>query len=107
MYTQVYAQNEELRTQLKESKRNENFLQEQISKAEQKLSDLHASYDELQMFTSGKEMKTQLSVTQRKMQDVKSEFSSIDVIKMHYAEKVMIINVLLDICVYVASCVLR
>ena len=56
--TQVFAQNEELRTQLKGSKRNENFLQEQISKAEQKLSDLHASYDELQMLTSGEEMKS-------------------------------------------------
>ena len=105
--TQVYAQNEELRTQLEGSKRNENLLQEQISKAEQKLSDLHASYDDLQMLTSGEEMKTQLSVVQRKMQDVKNEFSSIDIIKMHYAEKVMIINVLLGICVYVASSVLR
>ena len=98
--TQVYAQNEELRTQLEGSKRNENFLQEQISKAEQKLSDLHASYDELQMLTNGEEIKTQLSVTQTKVQDLKSEFSSIDVIKMHYAEEVMIINVLLDIYVY-------
>ena len=105
--THVYAQNEELRTQLEGSKRNENFLQEQISKAEQKLSDLHRSYDELQMLTSGEEMKTQLSVMQRKVQDVKSEFSSIDVINMQYAEKVIIINVLLDICVRVASCVLR
>ena len=105
--TQVFAQNEELRTQLKGSKRNENFLQEQISKAEQKLSDLHASYDELQMLTSGEEMKSQLSFMQRKMQDVKSEFCSIDVIKMHYAEKVMIINVSVDICVYVASCAVR
>ena len=59
------------------------------------------------MLTSGEEMKTQLSVTQRKVQNVKSEFSNIDVIKIHYAEKVMIINVLLDICIYVASSVLR
>ena len=41
------------------------------------------------------------------MQDVKSEFCSIDVIKMHYTEKVMIINVSVDICVYVASCAVR
>ena len=98
--TQVYAQNEELQTQLEGSKRNENFLQEQINKAEQKLSVLHRSYDELQMLTSGEEIKTQLNVTQTKVQDLKSEFSNIDVIKMHYAEEVMIINVLLDIYVY-------
>ena len=105
--TQVYAQNEELQTQLEGSKRNENFLQEQINKAEQKLSDLHRSYDELQMLTSGEEMKTQLSVTQRKMQDVKNEFSSMDVIKMHYAEKVMIlIFYWTNVCMYVAGCVL-
>ena len=91
LYTQVYVQNEELRTQLEGSKRNENFLQEQISKAKQQLSDLHRSYDELQMLTSGEEIKTQLSVTQRKMQDVRSEFRSIDVIQMHYAKKVMIL----------------
>ena len=59
------------------------------------------------MLTSGKELKTQLSVTQQKMQNVKSEFCSIDVIKMHYAEKVIIINVSVDICVYVASCAVR
>ena len=59
------------------------------------------------MLTSGKEIKTQFNVMQRKMQDVKNEFGSINVIKMHYDEKVMIINVSVDICVYVASCVLR
>lgn len=75
----MYAQNYELRTQLKESKRNEEVLQEQINKAEQKLSDLH----ELKIFSSGKEIETQLSIMRRKMNDVKSEFGSIDVIKMH------------------------
>ena len=86
---QVYGQNEELRTQLKESKRTESFLQEQISKAEQKLSDLQISYDELRMLTSGEEIKTQLDAMQNKMQDVQSDFGSIDVIKMHYTKKVM------------------
>ena len=86
---QVYGHNEELRTQLKESKRNENFLREQISKAEQKLSDLQISNDELRMLTSGEEIKTQLGVTQRKIEDVKSNFGSIDVIKMHYTKEVM------------------
>ena len=86
---QVYGQNEELKTQLKESKRNESFLQEQISKAQQKLSDLQISYDELRMLSSGEEIKTQFGVIQRKMEDVKSDFASIDVIKMHYTKEVM------------------
>ena len=89
MQIQVYGQNEQLRTQLKESKRNESFLQEQISKAEQKLSDLQISNDELRMLTSGEEIKTQLGVTQRKMEDVKSDFGIINVIKMLYTEEVM------------------
>ena len=101
---QVYGQNEELRTQLKESKRNESFLQEQISKAEQKLYDLQISNDELRMLTSGEEIKTQLGVTQRKMEDVKSDFGSIDVIKMHYTKEVMFS---VDIRTYVAMYVLR
>ena len=92
---QVYGQNEELKTQLKESKRSENFLQEQISKAEQKLSDLQISYDELRMLSSGEEIKTQLGVMQRKMEDVKSDFASIDVIKMYYTKEVMFS---VDIC---------
>ena len=41
------------------------------------------------MLTSGEEIKTQLGVTQRKMEDVKSDFGSIDVIKMHYTKEVM------------------
>ena len=92
---QVYGQNEELRTQLKESKKSESFLQERISKAEQKLSDLQISYDELRMFTSGEEIKTELDVLQRKMQDVKSDYGSIGVIKMHYTKEVMFS---VDIC---------
>ena len=79
---QVYEQNESLRTQLKESKRIENLLQEQIDKAQKKLSDLH----ELKTLSNSKDLETQLSIMQRKMSDVKSEFGSIDVIKMHYIE---------------------
>ena len=79
---QVYEQNQSLRTQLKESKRTENLLQEQIDKAQKKLSDLH----ELKTLSSSKDLETQLSIMQRKMSDVKSEFGSIDVIKMHYIE---------------------
>ena len=35
-------------------------------------------------------METQLKIMQSKMQDVKSEFVNIDIIKMHYTEEVAI-----------------
>ena len=82
--TQVYAQNEGLRSQLEESKRIECFLQDQISKVELKLSNLHKNYDKL----SGEDIEAQLKIIQRKMFDVKSEFSSIDVIKLQWSEEV-------------------
>ena len=56
------------------------------------------------MLTSGEEISTQLDVMQRKMQDVKSDFGSIDVIKMHYTKEV---TLSVDICSYVCSYVLR
>ena len=90
MHTQVYAQNQELRTQLKESKRNEEILLEQINKAKQKMSDLHKDYNELKVLSSGKEIETQLSIMRRKMNDVKSEFGNIDVIKIHCIEEVKV-----------------
>ena len=91
-----------------ESKRNEGFLQGRISKAEQKLYDLQISNDELRMLTSGEEIKTQLGVTQRKMEDVKSDFASIDVIKMHYTKEVMFtVDTCMYVCMYVATYVLR
>ena len=82
--TQVYAQNEGLRSQLEESKRIESFLQDQISKVELKFSNLRENYDKL----SGEDIEAQLKIMQRKMFEVKSEFSSIDVIKLNWSEEV-------------------
>ena len=82
--TQVYAQNEELRSQLEESKRTESFLQDQMCKVELKFSNLCENYDKL----SGEDTEAQLKIMQRRMFDVKSEFSSIDVIKLHWSEEV-------------------
>ena len=82
--TQVYAQNEELQSQLEESKRIESFLQDQISKVELKFSNLRENYDKL----SVEGIEAQLKIMQRKMFDVNSEFSSIDVIKLHWSEEV-------------------
>ena len=85
--TQVYAQNEELRTQLEQSKRQEFCLQRQISIAEQKFSKLHEMYDKLH---GSENLESQLKVMQRKMQNVKSEFGSIDIIKLHWTEEVCV-----------------
>ena len=82
--TQVYAQNEELRSQLEESKRIESFLRDQINKAELKFSNLRENYDKL----SVEGIEAQLKIMQRKMFDVKSEFRSIDVINLHWSEEV-------------------
>ena len=82
--TQVYAQNEELRSQLEESKRIESFLQGQISKVELKFSNLRENYDKL----SGEDIEAQLKIMQRKMFEMKSEFSNSDVIKLHWSEEV-------------------
>ena len=90
MHIQVYEQNEVLRTQLNESKRMENLLQEQIDHTQKKLS-------ELKTLSSSEDLETQLSIMQRKLSDVKSEFGSIDIIKMHYIEEV-------SECVCIVSC---
>ena len=82
--TQVYAQNEELRSQLQERERFQSCLQDQISKAELKFSDLREIYDKL----TGEDIEAQLKIIQRKMFEVKSEFSSNDVIKLHSSEEI-------------------
>ena len=83
--TQVYAQNDQLRTQLEQSKRIEKLLREQINKAEQKVSDLLERYDKQ---NTGEDIESQLKMMQRKMLDVKNEFGSIDVIKQHWTGEV-------------------
>ena len=84
----VYSQNEKLRNQLRESKRNEKVLLEQVNKAEQKLSALHENYEKLKAVCGSEEIESQLSTTKRKFNDVKSKFGSIGVIKMHYTKEV-------------------
>ena len=74
---QVYAQNEELRAELEKSKRNESLLQEQICKVELKLK-----------LSGGEHMETQLKFEESKLQDVKSDFSGIDEVKMMWTEEV-------------------
>ena len=68
---------------------------------------MRKDYDELKKLTGGEEIKSQLSAMQRKIQDIKDEFGSIDVIKMHYTEKVMIINIfsfdIAYVCTYIYS----
>ena len=88
--TQVYAQNQELQTELEESKRIEKVLLEHINKAEQKLSDLHEDYDKLKVLSGTEELETQINLLRRKFNDVKSEFGGIDVIKIHCIEEVKI-----------------
>ena len=85
---QVYEQNESLRTQLKESKRTENLLQEQIDTTQKKLSDLQENYDKLKTLSSNEDLKAQLSIMQRKMSDVKKEFSKIKVYFTELTEEV-------------------
>lgn len=99
LLTQVYAQNEELRTQLTESKRIENVLLEHMNKAENKLSILHEDYHKLKVLFNAEELNTQINILRRKFNDVKSELGSIDVIKVNCIEEV-------KIC-YVNVCMLR
>ena len=80
---QLHAQNGELQAELRESKRIENLLLEQMDKGKQKLSELQENYDKLKMLSSSEEIESQLSIMQSKMRNVKSELGSIDVIKMH------------------------
>ena len=88
MCMQVNLQNEELRTQLKESKTYEKALQEQISKAEEKYLDLYQTHEKLKVFSNGEEMETQLNSIQSKMVDVKSAFGCIDIIKIQSVKEV-------------------
>ena len=95
---QVNAQNVELRTQLVESKKFENALQQQNSKAEEKYSDLYQMYENLKMLSNGEEMEAQLSSLKSKMLNVKAEFGCIDVIKIQCIEEVNNYNTIF-ICV--------
>ena len=82
------SQNEELRTQLKESKAFEKALQQQISTAEEKFLEVNQQYEKLKVFSNAKEVEDQLSSMQRKMINVKSSFGNIDVMKIKYTEEV-------------------
>ena len=84
-HVQAYTQIDQLRTQLEQNKRTESLLWEQISKAKQKVSDLHESYDKQY---AGEDIETQLKIIQRKMLDVKNEFVSIEVTKLHWSDEV-------------------
>ena len=64
------------------------MLQQQLGQAHKMLSDMHENYDKLKTLSSSEDLETQLSNIQRKMCDVRSEFGSIDIIKMHYTEEV-------------------
>ena len=71
-----------------ESKKFENALQEQISKAEEKYLDLHQMYEKVKLLSDGEEMEAQLSSLQKRMINVKSAFGCIDVIKTQCIEEV-------------------
>jgi len=88
----VNAQNEGLRTQLKESKTYEKALQEQINRAKEKYLDLYQTHEKLKMFSNSEEMESLLNIMQRKMVDVKSAFGYIDIIKIQCIEEVKTYN---------------
>ena len=97
--TQVKSQNEKLRAQLKEKEIYEKVLQQQISKAEEKYSEVNSKFEKLKMFSNIKEMENQLSDVLRKMVDVKSAFGYIDIVKMKYIKEVKI-YILLSVIIY-------
>ena len=68
------------------------MLQEQLDQAHKKLSDMHENY-KLKTLSSSEDLETQLSNIQRKMCDVRSEFGSIDIIKMRYTEEVSFVYI--------------
>ena len=74
----------------------EKVLQQQISKAEEKYSEVISKFEKLKMFSNIKEMENQLSDVQRKMVDVKSAFGYIDVIKIKYIEEVKNIHIVVS-----------
>ena len=89
IYIQVKSQNGKLRDQLKEKETYQKALQQQVSKAEEKYSDLNLKYENLKMVSNAKEVEDQFSRTQRKMADVKSAFGCINAIKIKYTEEVI------------------
>ena len=89
IYTQVKSQNEKLRARLNEKEAYEKVLQKQISKAEEKYSDLNLKYENLKTLSDSKEMQDQLDSMQRKMVDVKSVFGCIDEIKIKLIQEVI------------------
>jgi len=95
----VNAQNERLRTQLKESKTYEKALQEQINRAEDKYLDLYQTHEKLKMFSNSEEMEAQLSIMQRKMVDVKFVFGCIDIIKIQCIEEVKTYKICYIACI--------
>ena len=94
IYIQVNSQNAELQTQLKEKETYEKALQQQISKTEEKYSEVNEMYEKLKMVSNAKEVEDQLCITQRKMANVKAEFGFIDVIKIKYIEEVVMYIIL-------------
>ena len=89
IYTQVKFQNETLRARLKEKETYEKVLLQQISKAEEKYSDLNLKYENLKTLCDSKEIQDQLDSMQRKMVDVKSVFGCIDEIKIKLIQEVI------------------
>ena len=89
IYSQIKSQNYNLRARLKERETYEKVLQQQISKAEEKYSDLNLKYENLKMVSNVKQMEHQFSRMLRKIADVKSAFGCIDLIKIKYIEEVI------------------
>ena len=87
---QVKAQNVELQTQLMESKKFENALQQQTKKAEGEYSDLYQKYEKLKMRLDGEKMEAQLSSLQSRKFDAKTAFESSDIIKVQCIEAIVI-----------------
>ena len=54
---------------------------------------MHENYDKLKTLSSSEDLETQLSNIQSKMCDVRSEFGSIDIIKMYYIEEVSFVYI--------------
>ena len=99
------SQNEELRTQLKESRTFEKASQQQITTVEEKFLQVNQQLEKLKMFPDATKVEDQLSSMQRKMTNVKSAFGRIDVIKIKYMEEVVTPSIY--ICTYVQCFIIR
>ena len=66
-------------------------MQKQISQAEEKYKDLYQKYEKVKVLSSGEELEAGLSSLQKKVIDVQAAFGSIDVLKLHFIEKVWLI----------------